>query len=149
MRGAAALVGKGLLAGAAGTVAITLSQMIDQRIRGKDPSTAPAQAVEKLTPIDPDTERGEKRLNYAAHMAYGTAWGVPRALLGVTGLPSPVATGLHFAAIQGASMAMLPALDIAPPPTQWEKKEIGIEAFHHLVYAAVTGFVFERLARRG
>jgi len=140
MRRALSLIGKGLVAGAAGTVAMTVSQAIDQKIRGREPSTAPAEALENVTGIDPDTRRGEQRLNQATHFAYGTAWGVPRALLGLTGLPGPAATLLHFVAVQGAAMVMLPAVDVAPPPTEWGAEEIGIEAFHHLCTPSWSGW---------
>ena len=41
----AGAIGKGLMAGAAGTLAITLSQMIEMKITKRKPSTAPADAA--------------------------------------------------------------------------------------------------------
>ena len=73
---------------------------------------------------------------------------MPRAMLAVFGLSPVAATAAHFAAVQGASMAMLPGLDVAPPPHKWGLKEIVLESFHHLVYALVTGLTFGFLDRR-
>jgi hypothetical protein len=42
---------------------------------------------------------------------------------------------------------MLPALDVAPPLTEWGAKEVAIDAFHHLVYATATGFAYAILDR--
>ena len=44
-----------------------------------------------------------------------------------------------------AKLAMLPALDVAPPPWQSEPKEIAIDAFHHAVYVIATGLAFAAL----
>ena len=79
---------------------------------------------------------------------YGTAWGVPRGLLGLTGIPSAVATAALFAGVQGSAMTMMPALDIAPPPTEWDARELAVDAFHHVVYAVTVGLVFGFLDRR-
>lgn len=39
---------------------------------------------------------------------------------------------------------MLPALGVAPPATQWGAKELAIDAWHHVVYAA-AGAAYELL----
>jgi hypothetical protein len=39
----------------------------------------------------------------------------------------------YFALIYGSEQVMLPALDVAPPATEWGAKEVGIDAWHHLV----------------
>jgi hypothetical protein len=42
---------------------------------------------------------------------------------------------------------MLPALEVAPPLTEWGAKEIAVDALHHLVYAAATGAAYSLLDR--
>jgi hypothetical protein len=49
----------------------------------------------------------------------------------------------------GTEQAMLPALEVAPPATQWGAKEIAIDAWHHATYAVATGLAYEWLDRRG
>jgi hypothetical protein len=143
----AAAVGKGAVAGAAGTAATTASQLIESKIRGREPSTAAAEAVESVLEVDPRHGKAEQKLNTVAHFGYGTAWGVPRGLLGAFGLGTIPATVLHFAGVQAAAMVVVPKTTEAPPATEWPKKEIAIEAFHHVVYAVAAGAVYSWLTR--
>ncbi len=52
------------------------------------------------------------------------------------------ATALHFSALWGSETVMLPALGVASPITQWGGKEVGIDVFHHLVYAMTTNAAY-------
>jgi hypothetical protein len=73
---------------------------------------------------------------------------VVRGLLGAIGMSPRAATIAHGAAIYGAAQVTLPALEIAPPAIFWGKDEIAIDAFHHAVYAAATGFAYQLIAGR-
>lgn len=42
----------------------------------------------------------------------------------------------------------LPLLQVAPPVTMWEREEVAIDVWHHLVYAVATGLTYELLNRR-
>ncbi|MGH2649221.1 MAG: hypothetical protein ACRDE8_16695, partial [Ginsengibacter sp.] len=95
-----AAIGKGLIAGIAGTIAITVSQMIEMRITGRKPSTAPAKAVKKTLHIQAVKGNTETFSN-EVHYAYGTTWGIPRGLLSLIGLNGFAATAAHFAALWG------------------------------------------------
>jgi len=142
-------IGRGLVAGFAGTAAMTISSTLEARIRGRAPSSAPARATAKLLGIK-DFEDGiaEARFNDLSHWGYGTGWGVLRGLLGATGMPAKTATALHGGAVYGAAQVTLPALEIAPPAIFWPKEEIAIDAFHHAVYAAATGLAYQLIAGR-
>jgi hypothetical protein len=144
----ASAVGKGLVAGAVGTLAITATTMIANKLRNEEPSTTPAEAGEKVLGIDPRGPEEEQRLNNVMHVGYGVAWGVPRGLMAVIGLRGLWATLTHFAAVWGTALGMLPGLKLAPPPTKWGKKELAIDALHHLVYAGATTAAFTFLDRR-
>ncbi|MFL5796778.1 MAG: hypothetical protein ACJ77A_02450 [Actinomycetota bacterium] len=139
--------GKGAVAGAAGTAAITVSQMMEAKIRGREPSTSAAQAVENVLDVEPRYDKAEQRLNTVAHFGYGTAWGIPRGLLAAFGLGPVPATLLHFLGVQGAAMAVVPATTESPPVTEWPRREIAVETLHHIVYATVAGAVFSWLTR--
>jgi hypothetical protein len=143
----AAGIGRVLFAGAVGTAAMTVSSTIEQRVRGRDPSTTPGDAVEKVLPIEIDEEEKESVSNII-HWAYGTAWGAPRGLLAVLGLSSPAATFAHFAAVWGGALVALPRLRVAPPVKEWGAREIAIDAWHHAVYALFTAAAFSWLDRR-
>ena len=143
----AAAVGKGLFAGAAGTVAMTVSSTLEAKLRKRGSSSAPADAAGKVLGVQPRDEAGEARFATVVHWGYGTSWGAVRGLLHAAGLDGPGAGVAHFAAVWGSAQAMLPMLDIAPPPWESDPKEIAIDAFHHAVYAAFTALAFDALQR--
>jgi len=136
-------VGKGLLAGFAGTAAMTVSSTLEARMRRRPASSAPARATAKVLGIKEfDGDLAQARFNDLSHWGYGTAWGVVRGLLAAAGLSPRAATAAHGAAIYGSAQVTLPALEIAPPVVFWPKQEIAIDAFHHAVYAAATGLAY-------
>jgi hypothetical protein len=136
-------VGKGLLAGFAGTAAMTASSTLEARLRHRAPSSAPARATAKVLGIkELESDLAQARFNDLVHWGYGTGWGVVRGLLATAGLSPRAATAAHGAAIYGAAQVTLPALEIAPPAIFWPKAEIAIDAFHHAVYATVTGLAY-------
>jgi hypothetical protein len=146
----AGAIGKGLLAGFAGTAAMTVSSTLEARLRGRAPSSAPARATAKMLGIKEfEDDHAEARWNDLSHWGYGTSWGVLRGLLGATGMQPRAATAAHGAAIYGTAQVTLPALEVAPPAVFWPKEEIAIDAFHHAVYAAATGLAYELIESRG
>jgi hypothetical protein len=145
----AGAIGHGLVAGFAGTAAMTVSSTLEAKLRGRAASSAPARATAKVLGIK-EFEDGvaEARFNDLSHWGYGTGWGILRGLLGATGMPAKTATALHGGAIYGAAQVTLPALEIAPPAIFWPKEEIAIDAFHHAVYATATGLAYQLIAGR-
>lgn len=142
----AGAIGKGLVAGFAGTAAMTISSTAEMKLRGREGSSAPADATAKVLGIDGFTDDAAKaRFGTLVHWGYGTGWGVVRGLIGLTGMAPAKATATHFAAIWGQEAAMLPALEIAPPFWTWGAKEVGMDVWHHVVYAAATGIAYELL----
>jgi hypothetical protein len=143
----AGAIGQGLVAGVVGTAAMTVSSTLEARLRGRAPSSAPARATAKVLGIKEfEDSVAAARFNDLSHWGYGISWGVLRGLLGATGMSGKAATAAHGAAIYGAAQVTLPALEVAPPSIFWSKEEIAIDAFHHAVYAAATGLVYELIA---
>jgi hypothetical protein len=137
-------VGRGLVAGFAGTAAMTVSSTLEAKLRHRAASSAPARATAKLLGIKEFEDNiAQARFNDLSHWGYGTGWGVVRGLLAATGMTPKAATAAHGAAIYGAAQVTLPALEIAPPAIFWPKQEIAIDAFHHAVYATATGAAYE------
>jgi hypothetical protein len=146
-RRVAAGVGTGVVAGVVGTAAMTVSSTVEARVRGRQPSTAPARAAERVLGIEKFTDdRAEARFSTLVHWGYGTGWGVARGLLGAAGLRA-AATPLHFAAMWGGAVVMLPGLGVAPPVTRWGRDEVAIDLAHHVVYATATGLAYGLIAR--
>lgn len=164
-------LGRGLIAGVAGTVAITLSQMIEMQITGREGSDAPMKVGGKVLGVEArgkaelevaqqkensDTDEEALQEKVAAnkakfsqlmHYAYGTGWGVFRSVLDLAGVRGPAATLAHFGAIWGAAQVMLPAADASEPITEWSPKQIAIDVLHHAVYALAAGAVYDAMPR--
>lgn len=136
-------IGRGLVAGAAGTLVITAITMAEGKFRGKEESTAPADAVEKVLEVEHTSEKGQTKLSNVAHWGYGTGWGAARGVIGALGLRGPVATLVHFGMVWGSALVMLPSLEVAPPASQWGGKELSVDAFRHLAYAGTVSAVYE------
>jgi hypothetical protein len=143
----ASAIGKGLVAGLAGTAAMTASSTIEAKLRGRKPSSAPAQAASKVLGVSAVGEDEKKNFSMLVHWLYGTAWGAVRGLLGETDLSTVQADAVHLGTIWSTEAVMLPALKVSPPVTQWGKDEIAIDVWHHFVYAFTTGLAYEWLDR--
>jgi hypothetical protein len=142
-------VGKGLAAGLAGTAAMTVSSTVEQHLRRRQASTAPADATAKVLGIEKfSSDAAYERFSVLAHWGYGTGWGAIRGVLAAFGLSPKAATAAHAAAVWGNEQVMLPALSVAPPVFMWSREEIAIDGWHHLVYATATGLAYELLDRR-
>lgn len=141
-------LGYGAVAGFAGTVVMTLAQMIEMKLTQREPSDVPAEAVEKTLGIELREGAQKARVANATHFVYGTAWGEARGLLSLIGLRGAPATLLHLGLVWGTALRMLPALELAPPVREWGKKAIAQDLLLHAVYAVAVGGVFDALQRR-
>lgn len=142
---AAKAIGIGLIAGLAGTAAITLSQAIEMKLTRRPPSTAPVDAASKVLDIEATSRQEKQQVSQEIHWAYGTTWGVPRGIIALAGLKGWPATLAHFVAIWGTAQVMLPSLHVSPPITEEEPKAIGIDVLHHAVYAVAAGLVYDAI----
>jgi len=143
----AGAIGRGLFAGAFGTAVMTVSSTIEMKLRGREASSAPADAAAKVMGVEPTDDEAKERFSNIVHFGYGTGWGAARGVAGFAGLRGPAAAAAHLAAVWGTELVMLPALDVAPPATKWGLKEVGVDSFHHAVYAAATSIAYEWLDR--
>jgi preprotein translocase subunit YajC len=139
-------IGVGLIAGLAGTVAMTISQMIEMKLTDREPSTVPADAVAKTLDVQATDESQKPKVAQEVHWTYGASLGITRGLLAMSGLRCWPATLAHFSTVWGASMIMLPSLELAPPVQEQKPKSILIDGWHHAVYAVVTGLVYDAIA---
>jgi hypothetical protein len=141
-------IGKGVLAGIAGTAAMTVSSTLEAKLRGRPFSTAPAKAATRALGIETfDDGEAYARFSNLVHWGYGTGWGVARGFLRAVGLGPRFSTGAHFAALWGSALYSLPKYEVAPPVTEWEAEDVAIDVFHHLVYVTAAALAFELLDR--
>lgn len=145
LRTIAEAIGKGLVAGLAGTAAMTLSSTIEMKLRGRPSSDAPAEAAAKVLGVEPAGEQGKEQFANIVHWGYGTAWGAVRGLLAEAGLRGAAGCAAHFGLVWGTALTMLPALGVAPRVSEWGAEEIAVDGLHHAVYAATAGAVYDWL----
>ncbi len=134
----------GMVAGAVGAVAMTITQRAEMSLSGRAPSTVPGQVGAHLLPgADPAAPGDVSRLNGPVHWGHGIAMGALRGVLDVAGLHGPAATAAHFALVWGGDAALYRTLGIADVPWRWSPDELGADLLHKGVYAAVTGAVYD------
>jgi hypothetical protein len=146
-RRVAGTLGRGLLAGLAGTAAMTIASTIEMKLRRRPASKTPAKAAERVLHVQPRDEEGARKLSNVVHWTYGTAWGLARALVGELTNRHVAAPALHFALVWGSSLVMLPSLDLAPPITRWSRDEIATDVLHHVVYVTAADAAYRALGR--
>lgn len=164
-------IGKGIIAGFAGTVAITVSQMIEMQITKRGMSNAPVVVGGKTLGVEPrgkaqqekekaqsddneasdevddKVEANEGKFAQIMHYSYGTGWGVFRGALDLAGIHGPLADLFQFGAVWGAAQVMLPAVAGTPPITEWSPKVIAIDVMHHAVYACAVGLTYDAMRK--
>lgn len=139
----AVATGRGLVAGAAATAAMTVSSTAEMKLRGREPSTAPADVAGKLLGVRPEQDR----FAAIAHFSMGVGLGAVRGLIDVAGLRGPAASAAFFAVAWSPDLVLVPAAGAAQPPWRWGFAETAISALHHVVYAAAGEAVYQALAR--
>jgi hypothetical protein len=110
--------------------------------------SAAAEAAEKLVGVKPTEQSGEQRLGMITHFAYGSWWGVPRAVMELFGLRGWPAIAAHFGAVEASAETILPALDLGPPPHRVPPIDTAMNAVHHGIYAITTAGALRFLDRR-
>lgn len=142
-------VTRGMIAGAAGTIAMTLSERLEMSISGREASQVPGQVGASLFPgKDPESTSHVEQFNSPVHWAHGISMGAVRGLLDVAGLQGPAASATHFALVWGGDAALYRALGVADVPWRWDADELTSDLLHKGIYAAVTGVVYDALTAR-
>ena len=159
-----AAAAKGALAGLLGTVVISLGMTYGPRLMekyglmdgGSEPPDDPAEPqeptevlVDKVasTVFDADMPAGPRHLaGRAVHWSYGASRG---ALYGVSQsqlkLP-PALGGLVLGAIaSGVASTVVPALDLAPPPTEQPLPQTAMMSALHILYGETVALAYEAL----
>ena len=141
-----ATLGRGALAGIAGTAVMTAFQkLVEMPLTGRADSYVPAQLAERVLGVRPSTARGRTALNYAAHFSLGTLWGTAYGVAARRGLRGQKAVNAVFAAVYPADVAMSTALGVYAPST-WTAKDWLVDALDKYVQAQATGLLFDRFA---
>ena len=141
-------IGAGLLAGVAGTAAMTLSSMAEMKLRDRKPSTTPQDAAAHLLGLEPRNSDELSKLGQVVHWQYGTSLGAIRGVMSAAALREPLASILFFAAVWALDLAVVPQLADTKPATEWAADELAIDAFHHVVFVGVTALALRALLKK-
>lgn len=140
-------LGRGALAGAAGTTALNATTYLDMYLRGRAASDVPSQLVEKLAhDLGRDIPgRGEERDNrYEAAgplsgIAAGVGVGAISGALHATGLKLPAVICAPLMGIAAMAAADLPLfLTGISDPRSWTRKDWVSDFAFHLAYGVVA-----------
>lgn len=136
----------GVIAGAIGTAAMTISEKIEQAITGRPNSFIPAHTLERFLglPTKPDNER--RMLSWIAHWGLGTLPAALRGIMAEAGMRGPLASALFFVTRMTTDETMENVAGVGKPPWSWGRQLATIDVLHKAVYAFATGAVADRLA---
>lgn len=133
-----AAIGRGMLAGFAGAVVMSVSTNAEMRLRGRPPSDAPARAISRLLGVKARGRRRKRRLALAGHLGTSVALGAVRGVMARRGVdPAPAGAAL-FTLAMVPEIVVVPALGAAAPPWRWSATDAAVSVLHHGVYALTT-----------
>ena len=139
---------RGMVAGAIGTIAMTLTERLEMSLSGREASQVPGRVAAHLMPgKDAGSAADGQRLNAPMHWAHGIGMGALRGVLDVAGVNGPAASAAHFALLWGGDVALYRALGVADAPWRWGADELATDVLHKGVYAVVTGAVYDALSK--
>ena len=139
------VIGRGVVAGVAGTVVMTAFQkLVEMPLTGRGDSYAPANVAEKVLPVRARTAQGRRRLNNATHMMLGTMWGAAYGLAARKGLRGQRAVNTVFGVVYTGDVLLNTALGLYRP-TRWSSRDWLIDVVDKYVQAQATGAVFDRI----
>jgi drug/metabolite transporter (DMT)-like permease len=144
---------RGLIAGAAGTVALDMVTYLDMALRGRPESTTPQQTVRRLADlVGVDLGEGEQADNRAAGigavLGYATGLAVAVGYVSVARRPQPwprSAARLVAIAMLGSNVPMT-VLGVTDP-RRWSATDWVSDVVAHLAYGAVAAAVDHQLRR--
>jgi hypothetical protein len=137
---------KGLFAGLIGTIVMTLSQMLEMQLTGRQPSTVPGQVASKLLSLSPKNEHEMTSLSNKVHWGHGIALGAVFGLISLAKVTGVAAIAIFFALLWTGDALLYAALGITPLPWHWKANELITDLFHKGVYAITTGVTYQLIA---
>jgi hypothetical protein len=138
---------RSLIAGAAGTGALSLSYAIEHRLRSRAPGPAdyddslvPGQIVATIMDLQQVSAREEEDLGLALRWGYGSAFGLWHGLLRRR-IAEPWATVVFATTLIGATLTLFPVLGRTPPPWRWPRGFLATSLITHVLYAVTVAVV--------
>jgi hypothetical protein len=136
----------GMIAGVAGTVAMTASEKIEQAITGRPNSYIPAHSVERILGLPTKSDEERKWMNWAAHWGLGTVPAALRGIMAEGGMRGPLASTMFFMARMATDETAENVTGVGKPPWSWRTALATVDVLHKAVYSFATGAVADKLA---
>jgi hypothetical protein len=116
---------RSVIAGTAGTAALTASYAIERRLRPQrqgpldyDDSLVPGQIVASVMHLGQVSGREDQELGTILRWGYGSAFGLWHGLL-ARRFREPVPTAIFATTLMSATFSLFPLLGRTPPPWRW------------------------------
>jgi len=140
-----------ILAGTAGTAALTLAYAIEHRFRPNvrgaldcDDSLVPGEIVANVLHVSAVSARADAELGTVLRWGYGSAFGLWHGVLR-RWLPEPWASVAFGATLMSATFSLFPILGRTPPPWRWRSDVLATSIATHVAYVAAVATVDRRI----
>ena len=144
---------RSVIAGAAGTAAMTLAYATEHRLRPAvtgsldyDDSLIPGQIVASVLRLGDVSDKGDAELGAALKWGYGSAFGLWHGTLRRY-LPEPWASLVFGATLMTATFTLFPLMGKTPPPWRWSPDVLATSLATHAAYVVTVGVVDDTLSR--
>jgi hypothetical protein len=131
---------RSVIAGAAGTAAMTFAYAMEHRLRPQvegsldyDDSLIPGKIVANVLRLGDVTDAEDAELKAALKWGYGSAFGLWHGTLRRF-LPEPWASAVFGATLMTATFSLFPLLGRTPPPWRWDADILVTSVGTHVAY---------------
>jgi hypothetical protein len=146
---------RSVLAGTAGTAALTLAYLTEHRVRARhrgsldyDDSLVPGQIVASIMHLPHVTAREDRDLGLILRWTYGSAFGLWHGVLHRR-ISEPWASAIFGGTLMTATLSLFPLLGRTPPPWRWPADVIATSVGTHVAYVVAVATVDDRVRRLG
>jgi hypothetical protein len=142
-----------VIAGSAGTAALTLAYGSERRLRPRhrgqldyDDSLVPGKIVANILHLSRVTDREDEDLGLLLRWGYGSAFGIWHGILRRR-LDEPWAAAAFATTLMTATFTLFPLLGRTPTPWRWPRDVFATSVGTHLAYVTALATVDDRLRR--
>ena len=146
---------RSVLAGTAGTAALSLAYVVERRVRRRHPgpldyddSLVPGQIGVSILPLPHRTKREDRDIGWTLRWSYGSAFGLWHGFLRRQ-VGEPWATAIFGGTLMSATFSLFPLLGRTPPPWRWPPDVMATCLGTHAAYVSTVAAVDDRSRRLG
>lgn len=136
---------RGAAAGLVGTAAMTVGELLEQRITHRPDSHIPARTLRILAGRPTDNASQYPLWNHAMHWLTGATLGALRGVWSATGIRGASATAAHTVVRLAFDQTLENATGAGAAPSLWPAGEKSVDYLHKGVFAVVTGIASDRM----